>query len=82
MKEEDVVVTSGLGGVFPRDLPVGRIKSVEKSAYGMYQEVEVTPAVDFAHLSAVLVILAPPPPPDPAAKSKKSPEPAVGIVPK
>jgi rod shape-determining protein MreC len=77
----DVVVTSGLGGVFPRDLPVGTIRKIEKKEYGMYQDVEVAPAVDFSHVGAVLVLLAPPPPPDPSAGTRKRPEPAFGIVP-
>lgn len=81
VKRGDAVVTSGLGGVFPRDLPVGRIERVTRLEHAMFQEVEVAPAVDFARLRTVLVILAPPPPPDPSAKSRKSPEPAFGIAP-
>ncbi len=81
VKEGDVIVTSGLGGVFPRDLPVGTIRRIDKKEYGMYQDVEVAPAVDFSHLGAVLVILAPPPPPDPTALTKKKPEPAFGVAP-
>jgi rod shape-determining protein MreC len=77
VKEGDLVVTSGLGGVFPRDIPVGRVKKIEKSEYNMYQEVEVEPAVDFSHLQMVLVVLSPPPPPDPGVKQRKS-EPAFG----
>jgi rod shape-determining protein MreC len=81
VREGDVVVTSGLGGVFPRDLPVGIIHRIEKKDYGMYQDVEVAPAVDFSHVGAVRVILAPPPPPDPSAAQKKRPEPAFGTSP-
>jgi rod shape-determining protein MreC len=81
IREGDVVVTSGLGGVFPKDLPVGTIRKIEKKEYGMYQEVEVAPSVDFSHLGAVLVILSPPPPPDPTANQKKKAEPAFGLGP-
>ena len=63
----DKVVTSGLGGAFPRDLAVGRITAVLPNAVGLYQEVDVTPDVDFARLSEVLVVVAPPPAPDPEA---------------
>jgi rod shape-determining protein MreC len=63
VKEGDLVVTSGVAGVFPKDLPVGRISRVTRRTYGLYQEVEVTPAVDFSSLREMLVILAPPPPP-------------------
>jgi rod shape-determining protein MreC len=81
VKEGDPIRTSGLGGVFPRDELVGRVRSVKKSEYGLYQEVEVEPAVDFARLLHVVVVLAPPPPADPSATSKKSPEPAFGMRP-
>jgi rod shape-determining protein MreC len=67
----DKVVTSGLGGAFPRDLAVGKITAVLPGAVGLFQEVEVTPDVDFARLSEVLVVAAPPPAPDPDAATKK-----------
>jgi rod shape-determining protein MreC len=57
--ENDVVVTSGIGG-FPRNLPVGKIVKVTKKDSGLYQEAEVEPAVAFAKLREVLVVVAPP----------------------
>jgi rod shape-determining protein MreC len=57
----DPVVTSGLGQHFPAGLPVGRVSRVLTKEYGLYQEVEVEPAVDFARLRHVLILLAPPP---------------------
>jgi len=66
-REGDLVVTSGLGGTFPRDLGVGKVSRVTPNPSGLYQEIEVTPDVDFAQLSEVLVIVAPPPTPDPDA---------------
>ena len=66
-REGDLVVTSGLGGAFPRDLAVGKVTRVVPNPSGLYQEVEVTPDVDFARLSEVLVVVAPPPTPDPDA---------------
>jgi rod shape-determining protein MreC len=78
-KEGDLVVTSGLGG-FPRDLPVGKVSRVVKASSGLYQELEVTPDVDFARLSEVLVVVAPPPAPDPDAGSRKPLAPARGLA--
>jgi rod shape-determining protein MreC len=78
-KEGDAVVTSGLGG-FPRDLPVGKVSGVVRNPAGLYQEVEVTPDVDFARLSEVLVIVAPPPAPDPEAGTRKTLAPARGLA--
>jgi rod shape-determining protein MreC len=68
----DKVVTSGLGGAFPRDLSVGHITAVLPGAVGLFQEVEVTPDVDFARLSEVLVVAAPPPAADPDAGSHRA----------
>lgn len=77
-KEGDVAVTSGLGG-FPRDLPVGRVSKIVKNAAGLTQDLEITPDVDFARLSEVLVVVAPAPPPDPEAGPKKPLAPAHGL---
>ena len=55
----DTVVTSGLGS-FPRDLLVGKIVKVVKHDFGLYQDAEVEPAVDFAKLGEVLVVLTSP----------------------
>jgi rod shape-determining protein MreC len=53
----DVVVTSGLGGVFPKGLPVGRVQKVEDIAGELFKDIEIKPAVDFSKLEEVLVIL-------------------------
>jgi rod shape-determining protein MreC len=77
-KEGDVAVTSGLGG-FPRDLPVGRVTKIVKNSAGLTQDIEITPDVDFARLSEVLVVVAPAPPPDPEASVKRPMTPAHGL---
>jgi rod shape-determining protein MreC len=74
----DVVLTSGLGGLFPRDIPVGKVVRLRKPDSSLYQEVEVEPLVDFGKLREVLVVLSPPPPPDPDA-GKRPTEPVRGI---
>jgi rod shape-determining protein MreC len=78
-REGDKVVTSGLGGAFPRDLAVGVISKVIPGTVGLYQEVEVTPDVDFARLSEVLVVVAPPPTADPDAGSRRASPPSRGL---
>jgi len=55
VKKGDRVVTSGIDGIYPKGLPVGEIQSAERVA-GEWR-VRVKPAVDFAALEAVLVIL-------------------------
>jgi rod shape-determining protein MreC len=78
-REGDVAVTSGLGG-FPRDLPVGRITKILKNTAGLTQDIEITPDVDFARLSEVLVVVAPAPPSDPEAGMKKPLAPSHGLT--
>lgn len=53
----DILVTSGLSKVFPKGLPVGRVISVERRAFGLYQRATVHPSVDFGRIEAVMVVL-------------------------
>jgi len=57
VKEGDVVITSGLGRIFPKGLPVGTISKVEEGEGTLFKKIEVTPAADFSKLEEVLVIL-------------------------
>src|SRR4029079_5172592 len=79
-KEGDAVVTSGLGGAFPRNLAVGKVPRIIPGAVGLYQDVEVTPDVDFARLTDVLVIVAPPPAPDPDPGSHHTPGRGMAVI--
>ncbi|MBN1930559.1 MAG: rod shape-determining protein MreC [Desulfobacterales bacterium] len=56
----DVVVSSGLDGVFPKGLRVGYVSGVIRRNAGIFQEVTVNPYIDFEKLEEVLVILNPP----------------------
>ncbi|NOR81883.1 MAG: rod shape-determining protein MreC [Ardenticatenales bacterium] len=56
VSENELVMTSGLGGYLPPDLVIGRIVRVEQSASQLFQEARVRPAVDFDRLEIVLVI--------------------------
>ncbi|MEW6218345.1 MAG: rod shape-determining protein MreC [Thermodesulfobacteriota bacterium] len=57
VQADDSVVTSGMGGIFPKGLPVGRVTRVVNNSAGMFQAIEVVPAVDFAGLEHVIIIL-------------------------
>ncbi|MCL4867682.1 MAG: rod shape-determining protein MreC [Anaerolineae bacterium] len=52
----DLVLTSGLGGKYPADIPIGRIIDVQRSEAALFQQAIVQPAVDFNNLEAVFVI--------------------------
>jgi rod shape-determining protein MreC len=55
----DTIITSGLGGVFPKGLSLGEVVRVVKKDYGLFQEIEVTPSVHFSRLEEVMVIVTP-----------------------
>ena len=52
----DVVVTSGMGGIFPKGIPIGMVVSVSKKTYGIFQEAMVQPTIDFGRLEEVYII--------------------------
>lgn len=54
--EGDVMVTSGMGGIFPRELVVGTVAEVQESQRGLFQEAVISPSVDFSRLEEVFVI--------------------------
>ena len=52
----NLVVTSGIGGVFPKDLPVGTVKSIEVDSSGLSLMANIEPAADIMDVTEVLVI--------------------------
>lgn len=56
MKQDDRIVTSGLGGTFPPGIVVGTVASVRKRTNDVSQEADVQSAVDFSRLETVLII--------------------------
>jgi rod shape-determining protein MreC len=56
----DLVVTSGIDGIYPKGYVVGKVESVEKAGT-KYKQILVRPAVDFSSVEEVLVVLTPPP---------------------
>ncbi|MBO7675422.1 MAG: rod shape-determining protein MreC [Atopobiaceae bacterium] len=52
----DIVVTSGLGGVFPKGLPLGKVSVVDRSPGSTYYSITVEPFARIDNLEEVLVI--------------------------
>lgn len=52
----DTVVSSGVDGVFPKGIRIGEVTDVIKGNSGMFQEVTVTPYVNFEKLEEVLIL--------------------------
>jgi len=59
VKTGDLVVTSGIDGIYPKGFVIGTIDQVAGSV-GEYHEINVRPAVDFARLEEVLIVRTPP----------------------
>jgi len=56
----DQVVTSGIDGIYPKGFAIGVVDAVEKNG-SAYKRISVRPAVDFASLEDVLIVLTPTP---------------------
>lgn len=56
IKPGDAIVSSGVDGIFPRGLLVGRVARVSQEGPGLFLNVEVSPAVDFRKLEQVLIL--------------------------
>lgn len=52
----DVLMSSGLGNVYPKGIRVGTISRIERESYGITQYIEVSPSVDFGKLEEVVVL--------------------------
>ena len=62
----DVVMTSGIDGIYPKGFIIGKVESIERAG-GAYKRITIMPAVDFSSLEEVLVVLTPTPARDAAA---------------
>lgn len=56
VKVGDAVVTSGLGERFPAGILVGMIAKITDEEFGLHQEAQVQPAVNFSSLEEVLIM--------------------------
>ena len=51
-----VILTSGLGGSYPKDILIGQVISIRKLENDLFQSATVQSIVDFSQLQAVLII--------------------------
>jgi rod shape-determining protein MreC len=52
----DLIITSGLDGIYPKGLRIGWVSKVIRRNSGIFQEIEITPSTDFHKLEEVLVV--------------------------
>ncbi|HLR52839.1 MAG TPA: rod shape-determining protein MreC [Candidatus Avamphibacillus sp.] len=56
LEEDELVVSSGLGGVFPSGLPIGTVKDIIPDQYGLTQTALIEPAADMYDINHVIVV--------------------------
>lgn len=60
VKPGDVLISSGLGGIFPRGLQLGRITLLEAGSSKLFFKAELLPSADIDHLEEVIITGLPP----------------------
>ncbi len=56
IEKGDIVVSSGMGSLYPKGIPIGEVEEVEFKKKGLYQTAKIRPAVDFNTLEEVLIL--------------------------
>ena len=57
---EEVVLTSGIGGLFPKGLRIGFVESVSRDDDGLHLVAKIKPYVHFSKLEEVLCLVSSP----------------------
>lgn len=60
VQEDDVIISSGMSGVFPKGWLIGKVARVDRQEAGLFLKVEVVPYADYARLEEVLILSAAP----------------------
>jgi len=76
IKEGDVILTSGVDGIYPKGYAVGVVEKSERGSE-LHRVITVRPAVDFSSLEEVLVVLVPA---RGASVNTEKPAPAAGVA--
>lgn len=57
LENDDIVLTSGLGGIFPEGIRVGRVIRTDMDPGGLYQRARLQPSADLRRLKFVSVVV-------------------------
>lgn len=52
----EVILTSGLGGRFPKGIPIGQVVEIRQRDFEVFQQAVVQPTVDFPRMELVMVV--------------------------
>ena len=56
VKEGDVIVSSGMDGIFPKGLLIGQVSHVDRQDASLFLKINVAPFVDFSKLEEILIL--------------------------
>ena len=59
VREGDIIVSSGMGVVFPKGMMIGQVTHVDRQEAGLFLRINVTPSIDFSKLEEVSVATSP-----------------------
>lgn len=57
LEDGEILVTSGMDGIFPKGLPVARVVSIERPSASLFQVVEASPLVDLRNVEEVFLVV-------------------------
>lgn len=57
IKQDAVIVCSGLHGIYPKGVIIGIVSRVDQDKQGFFQFVEIKPSVDFSKLNEILIVI-------------------------
>ncbi|MCB0412488.1 MAG: rod shape-determining protein MreC [Bdellovibrionales bacterium] len=57
VKTGDLIVTSGLDNIFPKGFPIGTVTEVNRSEYGVTQDVEIAPFINSTNMEEIFIVL-------------------------
>ncbi|GIM29202.1 cell shape-determining protein MreC [Clostridium polyendosporum] len=57
IKEGDIITTSGLGGLYPKDIRIGQVISIESDEIKVMKSAIIKPYVDFNKLEEIFVVV-------------------------
>ncbi len=56
IKEGNIVISSGIGGIFPKSIYIGDIVAIEDHGAKLFKDIKLKPKIDFSKMEHVLVI--------------------------
>ncbi|MFD1178670.1 rod shape-determining protein MreC [Paenibacillus puldeungensis] len=59
LAKDDLIVSSGIGGVFPRGMIIGKVKEIQVGEYGLTYTATVEPAANFTDWKELFVVFTP-----------------------